>query len=269
MHSKKILCILCSLFYGVLSRRPGPDNRPPPPPPPPHPPMPPIPVPSNSTEPMPTSESSHPIPPPPPPLIPHALLPNQCSFGVESAADTTDGYAEANTLYILAGDPAECSGTIDSLFFCFSMSELVRYSKHTIQFISFRQHYSSDGDLQSYRKLGRAHVDIEVNEESGGIACRIIKPNDTLSLSAGDVLGFVTEQGFHIALTNINDTHIFQFMPFEDELESIPATQSTTQQVNNTATPVLKIVMSKCLRIAIILCMCDWIIPFRYYKTNQ
>ena len=238
MHSKKLLCILCSLFYGILcarSRRPGPDNHPPPPPPPPRPPTP---ASSNSTGPIPTS---HPIPPP---LVPSTLLPNQCSFGVENA--DADGYAAANTLYILAGDPAKCSGTIDSLFFCFSISESVRHSKYTIQLISFRQHYSSNGDLQSYRKLGGAHADIEVDEESGGIACRIIKPNNTLSLSEGDVLGFATEQGFHIALTKINDTHIiFQFMPFEDELESIPATQPTTEQANHTATPVLKIVISK------------------------
>ena len=236
MQSKKHLwwiLILYSTFYEILcTRRPGSGNHPPPPPP-----RPPAPAPSNSNKPIPTS---HPIPSPP--LKPPALLPNQCSLGAENA-DAIDGYVEANTLYILAEDPAECSGVIDSLFFCFFVSESMSSS---IQLLSFRQQYSSDGDIQSYRKLGGSYADIEVNEASGGVMCQILKPNDALSLSEGDVLGFATKQGFNIALMKLNDTHSFQYISFEDEseLQSIPTTQLT--QANDTATPVLKIVMSKC-----------------------
>ena len=180
--------------------------------------------------------------------------------------DSSEGYAEANTLYILANDPAECSGIVDGLEFCFYINGDVKDS-YSVQFLAFRRRYAN-GAVRSYHRIGTASVDVGtyfVNGEGGEAACEIIDLSSILRLNEGDVLGFVTEQGLSIAFSSSEDRDVFQYVPSSDqqrqkrlsaedvsELQYLSATQ--LKQANNTATPVLRIIMSKChvLLIAII-----------------
>ena len=259
--------IICSLLHGgyYAKKSPARPPRPGPPRPPPRPPPPPLspsspPLVSSSeaavTEPTPTPRHS-----PSPPPIPVPLQPNQCSFGAENAY-TTDfqGYLETDVLYVLANHPADCAGFVDSLEFCYfyNTTEAKNSSYTTIHLLSFRPLYNTSGDVQLYRKINGASVDIEAffNTSKGdGTLCQVIKPEDRLSLREGDVIGFATEQGFNIALMASDEKGVFQYVPSDSmqqelsvhvlQLESIPTAQ--LKQANNTATPVLKIVMSKCL----------------------
>lgn len=196
---------------------------------------------------------------PPPPLEPDILLPNQCYFGpenVDAVDESSEGYADANALYLLANDPAECSGIIDSFDLCYYITEVV--SSYSIRFITFRREYSSN-IIAAYRKINGDSMDIErdfANIESGEAFCDIVELDNVLSLSEGDVLGFITTQGFNVALMASDDRSVFRYVPSSDEneqqrkrsfmvndLQSILATQLI--QANNTATPALKIIMSK------------------------
>ena len=250
---KKIFCltaVLCSILHGSLcDRKQGNQDIPPLPPPPP----PPAVKPTMAT-PSPTPQNV-----PPPPLTPAPLLPDQCSFGAANL-DSVDssGYAEANTLYVLANDPAECSGIVDSIELCFYITGAVENS-YSMQFLSFRKRYSSGGAVRSYRKFGASSVSLATdaaNGEGGGVICEIVDLDGALRLSEGDVLGFITEQGLSIAFSASEGRHVFRYVPSSEqrrekrlsdeqvsELQSISTTQ--LKQANTTATPVLKIVMSK------------------------
>lgn len=273
--------IICSLLHeGYYAKKTAgrPPRRPRPPPPPPRPPSLPL-APSSKTAPatqLQLTPTPHRTPSPPtptphitpsPPPIPVPLSPNQCSFGAENAYTLTDfrGHMETDVLYLLVNHPADCAGFIDSLEFCYfyNTTEAMN-SSYTIHLLSFRPLYytsgDESGDIELYRKLSGASVDIAVDSfnksKGGGTRCQVIEPEDRLSLSEGDVIGFVTEQGFNMALMASDEKGIFQYVPSDSlqqqfslkdvlELESILTTQ--LKQANNTATPVLKIVMSKCL----------------------
>lgn len=164
--------------------------------------------------------------------------------------DSAEGYAEANILFVLANSPAKCSGVVHSVEICFYIREK-RKIIHTFQILSFRLINS-----QSYRKVSATSAGVEIsffNSESGDAICQIIELNETLGLREGDFLGFITEQGFNIAFIMSDDGGIFQYIPSEDDtlrksrknqdFQSFPAAQ--LKQANITATPVLKIIMSK------------------------
>ena len=241
--------VICSIFHGVLCRKEQ-DNqgRPPPPPPPPPPPV----KPPSTTVATPLP-SPHNVPPPP--LTPAPLLPNQCSFGEADldSIDSSEGYAEANTLYILANDPAECSGIVDMLELCFYVTGDVK-NAYSVQFLAFQRRYAG-GAVRSYHRLGTASANVGtyfVDGEGGEAACEILDLD--LRLNEGDVLGFVTEQGFSIAFSASDGRNVFQYVPSSQqqrqqsaddvsELQYLSATE--LKQANNTATPVLKIIMSK------------------------
>ena len=239
--------VICSIFHGVMCRKEQ-DNQGRPPPPPPRPPPPP-----GTTEATPLP-SPHNVPPPP--LTPAPLLPNQCSFG-DADLDSSEGYAEANTLYILANDPAECSGIVDSLELCFYITGDVK-NAYSVQFLAFQRRYA-DGAVRSYHRLGTASANVGtyfVDGEGGEAACEILDLANVLRLNEGDVLGFVTEQGFSIAFSASDGRNVFRYVPSSQQqgqkqlsaddvsaLQYLSATQ--LKQANNTATPVLKIIMSK------------------------
>ena len=192
-----------------------------------------------------------------PPLKPAKLLPNQCSFGIEhtdAVASAETDYAEANTLYVLANDPAGCSGIIHSVELCFYVTEAV--SSHAIQFLSFWLQASSASDGQVYRKRNAVSTNIyvDVNASGGDAFCQTIADR-TLSLNEGEVLGFATKQGFNIALVASDNRDIFQYVPTNEQqkaepfsvqdasdLKFIPTVQLL--QANITAIPALKITMS-------------------------
>lgn len=175
--------------------------------------------------------------------------------------DSTKGYAESDTLYILANDPAECSGIVDGLELCFYVTGFAKDS-YSVQFLSFRKRYA-EGALRSYRRIGEAVTasvgTYFVNGETGEAACETIDMASVLRLSEGDVLGFATEEGLSVAFSASDDRNVFQYVPSSEqqqrqkrlsardisELQYLPVTQ--LKQANATATPVLKIIMSKCL----------------------
>ena len=259
------VAVSCSIFCGTLCRKkPNAENGAPPPPPPPapRPPPPPPPTPTSggsSGKSANLTASLLPTPQniPPPNLKPIPLQPNQCAFGADSTdtVDSADGYAEANLLYLLVNDPAECSGIIESIEICFYITEATKYS-YILQFLSFRLQTSPE----AYRKVSAVSADVEisfVDTEGGEEICQIVELEHTLGLNEGDFLGFVTEHGFNIAFISSNDNKgIFQYIPSNDgtssehkkvdvsNVQSIPTTQ--LKQANTTATPALKIVMSKC-----------------------
>ena len=247
MVLKKLLlwtAVICSIIHGSFcAKSRGSENPPMPPPAPP-------------AQATPNTTTPHHIPPPS--LISVTLLPNQCSLGAENTdAVDSERYAEANALYILANDPAECSGFIDSLDLCFFITEVIN-SSYSIQILSFRPQYSSNGDIRSYRKLSRASVNIDIdfeffNAEGGDAICQIVEPEERLSLSEGDILGFATGQGFNIGHIISDDRGLFLYVPpqrrkhSEQDVSDIEFIRTTQlKQDNKTATPALKIVMSKC-----------------------
>ena len=251
--------MISSILRGTLCRgKQGHEKHPPPPPPPP----PPSPGSEILSTLLPKSTPQH---IPPPPLKPETLLPNQCFFGSENidAVDSSEGYADANALYILANDPAECSGIVDSVEICYYITEV----SSSIQFVSFRRKYSSNV-VEAYRKLSTASLDVEINAgnvESGEAFCDYLELG--LSLSKGDVLGFITDEGFNVAIITSDDRDVFWYVPpseqerrkrsslnFVSELQSIPTTQ--LRQANTSGTPALRIVMSKWLPYSKLLC-CD------------
>lgn len=262
--------IICSLLHGGYHAKKTAAHRPRPRPPSPRPPLPSPPlVPSSEaapvTEPTPTPRHS-----PSPPPIPVPLQPNQCSFGAENAYPTDfQGHMETDVLYVLANHSADCAGFVDSLEFCYFYNTTeAKNSSYTIHLLSFRPQYNTSGDVQLYRKANEASVDVEADffntSKGDGSLCQVIEPKDRLSLSEGDVIGFATQQGLSIALMASDEKGIFQYVPSDTmqkqlsvqdllQLESIPTAQ--LKQANNTATPVLKIVMSKC-----VLCLVPFIV---------
>ena len=187
--------------------------------------------------------------------------------------DSTKGYAESDTLYILANDPAECSGIVDGLELCFYVTGFAKDS-YSVQFLSFRKRYAG-GALRSYRRIGEAVTasvgTYFVNGENGEAACETIDLASILRLSEGDVLGFATEEGLSIAFSASDDRNVFQYVPSSEqqqrqkrdisELQYVPVTQ--LRQANTTATPVLKIIMSKCL--VLLMAIISEFIPCRCY----
>ena len=256
--SPKLFCLsvlLCMLHGALCSKKQGGQNVPPPHPP--KPPPPPQPRPATPT-PAPTPQNV-----PPPPLTPAPLLPNQCAFGADNldAVDSSVGYAEASAVYVLANDPAECSGVIDSIDLCFFITESAATS-YSVHFLAFRKRYTTGGAVRSYRKVGAATVELSteynVNRESGEAVCEMLDMvSGALTLSQGDVLGFVTEPGVSIAFASLGKKDVFRYVPSASEqrrrkrissqdvseLQSISF--SELQQANITATPVLKIIMSE------------------------
>lgn len=241
--------VICSLLHGRYCTTNSAPPRPPRPPPPP---------PAQAT----SSSAAEPTPTPahtPSPPVP--LQPNQCSFGAENiySADF-QGYSEADALYILLNHPAECPGVADSLELCYFITE-AKNASYTIHLLSFRPLYYTSDDIQFFGKLSGVSVDIITEFFSGGANCQVIEVEEKLSLGKGDVLGFVTEEGFNIALMTSDENDLFQYVPSNTDqfslqdvlnLETIPITQ--LKQFNNTAIPALKIVLSKCLISLIVLC---------------
>lgn len=223
----------------------------PPPRPPPNPAISPS---TTATSPLPSM--THNVPPPP--LTPPPLLPNQCTFGEANtdSVDNADGYAKSNTLYVLASDPAECTGIVDSFELCYYTNGAGE-TTYSVDLLAFRKVYSG-GDVQSFRKLRSVSVELGaelVNSEGGEASCETVDLASHFRLREGNVLGFVAGDDLNIAFGASDDKGIYEYVPASEnrrrelssedvsELESFSATE--LKQANNTAKPVLKIIMSK------------------------
>lgn len=180
------------------------------------------------------------------------LQPNQCSSGAENIADPIEvaGYADSNTLYVLANDQVTCTGHIYSLKICFFIAEPTNSrSTPVVSILIFRQKHSSDV-LQSYQKVAKASFNVR-HVQSGQLQCQYIKPEDTVRLHEGDTLGFISDEDINIVLVTSSEKNLFAYVPeaamqgtSNSTLSSILGSQ--LKQLNESVTPLLKVVLSKC-----------------------
>lgn len=194
---------------------------------------------------------------PPPPLVPIPLQPNQCSFGVEDARISATGhYAEPNSLYLLANDPATCSGFINNLEICYLVTGSLS-SSDDFHIFAFRPQFLN-GAVRSYRKVDGTSVVLQPGNLEGAEAeCQYVQPEEVLWLREGDVLGFITGEGVVTLLTTSNERDLYLYTPSgtkqkrgkrlsaQDVFSMQSIANSELERANETVTPLLKIVMSK------------------------
>lgn len=211
---------------------------------------------------------------PPPPLVPIPLQPNQCSFGVENTEiHATGNLAESNSLYVLANDPATCSGFIDSLEICYLVTGSLS-SASNLHIFTFRPQYSNSG-VKSYNKMDGTSVLLESGNLEGAEAdCQYVQPEEVLWLREGDVLGFITSEGISTLLTTSDERDLYLYTPgakqkrrkrlsVQDVLSVQSIASSELLQANETVTPVLKIVMSKWCLCSLLTCLNKYLSPPR------
>ena len=256
-----LAAVMCSRNRRAVSE-PLPPDLPPPPP-----------------KPSPTPQT--PQNAPPPPLVPIPLQPNQCSFGVEDTGISASGdYAEPNSLYLLANDPAACSGFIDNLEICYLVTGSLS-STADLHIFTFRPQFLNGG-VKSYRKMDGTSVVLEPGNLEGAEAeCQYVQPEEVLWLREGDVLGFITNEGIGTLLTTSNERDLYLYAPSgakrkrgrrlsaQDVFSVQSIAMSELLQANETVTPLLKIVMSKCFLCSPLTCLNVCLSPPRQQFGQQ
>ena len=196
--------------------------------------------------------------PPMPPPAPQPLLPNQCAMGAESSEPrgATGMYADPEKLYLDVNRPAQCSGVIVRWEVCFGMegASPVPENKH-LRLVVFRPENGGRYKVGPQTTLDLAP---DADFEAAAVTCRYIDidaAEDAISVSEGDVIGFVSSPRIRLALSTAESStlYVYEHRPTSPRRRATVGNaiggeailQSDLELVGSTVAPLLRVVISE------------------------